>query len=148
MIKLICRNIKNPSVYRLIGSPPVVGSEGDKGQLTTAVVDNPFSLILLDEIEKAHPNILTLFLQVFDDGRLTDSSGRTADFTNTIIISTSNAGSELIRQNIQGDCGRPNEKVYLIFAKEGIFNQNFLIDLMRLLLFILSLKIRLSKWRN
>lgn len=116
------------SVYRLIGSPPAAGSEGDKGQLTTAVVDNPFSLILLDEIEKAHPNILTLFLQVFDDGRLTDSSGRTVDFTNTIIISTSNAGSELIRQNIQkGIAGDQMKKSLLDFLqKEGIFKPEFL----------------------
>lgn len=116
------------SVYRLIGSPPVAGSEGEKGQLTTSVIDNPFSLILLDEIEKAHPNILTLFLQVFDDGRLTDSSGRTVDFTNTIIISTSNAGSELIRQNIQkGISGEQMKKTLLDFLqKKGIFRPEFL----------------------
>ena len=116
------------SVYRLIGSPPAAGSEGEKGQLTTAVIDNPFSLVLLDEIEKAHPNILTLFLQVFDDGRLTDSSGRTVDFTNTIIISTSNAGSELIRQNIQkGVSGERMKKTLLDFLQtKGIFRPEFL----------------------
>jgi len=92
------------------------------------VIDNPFSLILLDEIEKAHPNILTLFLQVFDDGRLTDSSGRTVDFTNTIIISTSNAGSELIRQNIQkGISGEQMKKTLLDFLQtKGIFRPEFL----------------------
>ncbi|MFA5158524.1 MAG: ATP-dependent Clp protease ATP-binding subunit [Patescibacteria group bacterium] len=116
------------SVYRLIGSPPAGGAEGEKGQLTTAVVDNPFALILLDEIEKAHPNILTLFLQVFDDGRLTDSNGRTVDFNNTIIISTSNAGSELIRQNIQkGIHGEQMKKSLLDFLQvKGIFRPEFL----------------------
>jgi len=116
------------SVYRLIGSPPAAGSEGEKGQLTTAVVDNPFSLVLLDEIEKAHPNILTLFLQVFDDGRLTESGGRTIDFTNTIIISTSNAGSELIRQNIKkGISGEQMKKTLLDFLQtKGIFRPEFL----------------------
>lgn len=116
------------SVYRLIGSPPAAGSEGEKGQLTTAVVDNPFSLILLDEIEKAHPNILTLFLQVFDDGRLTESSGRTIDFTNTIMISTSNAGSELIRQNIKkGISGEQMKKTLLDHLQtKGIFRPEFL----------------------
>ncbi len=129
MIRIDMSEYQEPSsVYRLIGSPPAAGSEGDKGQLTTAVMDNPFSLILLDEIEKAHPNILTLFLQVFDDGRLTDSSGRTVDFTNTIIISTSNAGSELIRQNIQkGIAGDQMKKSLLDFLqKEGIFKPEFL----------------------
>ncbi len=116
------------SVYRLIGSPPTAGNEGDKGQLTTAVIDNPFSLILLDEIEKAHPNILTLFLQVFDDGRLTDGTGRVIDFTNTIIISTSNAGSELIRQNIKkGIAGDQMKKLLLEYLQEkGIFRPEFL----------------------
>ena len=116
------------SIYRLIGSPPAAGSEGERGQLTTAVADNPFSLILLDEIEKAHPNILTLFLQVFDDGRLTDSTGRTVDFTNSIIISTSNAGSELIRQNIQNKIsGEPMKKSLLDYLQtKGIFKPEFL----------------------
>lgn len=82
------------SMSRLIGSPD--GST--KGILTEAVRTRPFGLILLDEIEKAHPNILLTFLQVFDDGRLTDASGRTVDFTNTIIISTSNVGTREIQE--------------------------------------------------
>ncbi len=116
------------SIYRLIGSPPAAGAEGEKGQLTTAVSDNPFSLILLDEIEKAHPQILTLFLQVFDDGRLTDGSGQTVDFTNTIIISTSNAGSELIRQNLLKNIhGEEMKKSLLDFLQtQGIFRPEFL----------------------
>jgi len=116
------------SIYRLIGSPPAAGAEGEKGQLTTAVGDNPFSLVLLDEIEKAHKDILTLFLQVFDDGRLTDGTGKVIDFTNTIIISTSNAGSELIRQNvIKGIGGEQMKKDLLDFLqKQGTFRPEFL----------------------
>jgi len=116
------------SIYRLIGSPPAAGAEGEKGQLTTAVADNPFSLILLDEIEKAHHDISTLFLQVFDDGRLTDGTGRTIDFTNTIIIATSNAGSEQIRQNLlRGVHGDQMKKSLLEFLqRQGIFRPEFL----------------------
>jgi len=116
------------SIYRLIGSPPAAGSEGEKGQLTTTVMDNPFSLVLLDELEKAHPQILTLFLQVFDDGRLTDGTGQTVDFTNTIIISTSNAGSELIRQNLLKNIrGEEMKKSLLDFLQsQGTFRPEFL----------------------
>lgn len=90
-------DIKN--IYRLIGSPP--GSETQEpGQLTEAIRQRPFSLILLDEFEKAHPQIWNLFLQVFDDGRLTDGKGETVDFTNTIIITTSNAGTKYIQDQI------------------------------------------------
>ncbi|MGM9991721.1 MAG: AAA family ATPase, partial [Candidatus Bruticola sp.] len=81
------------SVARLIGAPPgYVGYEGE-GQLTKAVRTKPFCVILLDEVEKAHPDVFDLFLQVFDDGRLTDARGRTVNFTNSIIIMTSNLGS-------------------------------------------------------
>ncbi|PIR79984.1 MAG: hypothetical protein COU25_02445 [Candidatus Levybacteria bacterium CG10_big_fil_rev_8_21_14_0_10_35_13] len=83
---------------RLLGSPPGQGDE--KGQLTEAVYDNPYSLILLDEFEKADPKILDLFLQVFDDGRLTDNKGKTVSFVNSIIIATSNAASEYIREEV------------------------------------------------
>ncbi|MBN1169083.1 AAA family ATPase [Candidatus Woesebacteria bacterium] len=86
------------SVARLIGSPPgYVGFE-EGGQLTEAVRRKPYSVILLDEIEKAHPNIFNLLLQVFDDGRLTDGKGRVVDFKNTIIIMTSNLGSDKIME--------------------------------------------------
>lgn len=85
------------SVNRLIGSP--AGGEG--GQLTEQVRENPFALLLLDEVEKAHPDILNLFLQVMDDGRLTDALGRTIDFTNVILIGTSNAGTDFIQEEIQ-----------------------------------------------
>lgn len=87
------------TVSRLIGAPPgYVGFE-EGGQLTEAVKRHPYSLILFDEIEKAHPQIFNVFLQILDDGRLTDGKGVTVDFTNTIIIMTSNLGSELINQS-------------------------------------------------
>lgn len=81
------------SVSRLIGSPPGYVGHDEEGQLTRAVRTKPYSVVLLDEVEKAHPEIFDLFLQVFDDGRLTDSKGRTVNFTNTIIIMTSNLGA-------------------------------------------------------
>jgi ATP-dependent Clp protease ATP-binding subunit ClpA len=85
------------SIFRFIGSPDGTMS----GNLTDAVRKNPYSLVLLDEFEKAHPDILNIFLQVFDDGRLTDNLGRVADFTNTIIIATSNASSNLIKEGLE-----------------------------------------------
>ncbi len=84
------------SVSRLIGSPPGYVGYDDGGQLTEAVRRNPYSVILFDEIEKAHPEVLNLLLQILDEGRLTDSNGRLVDFKNTIIIMTSNLGSENI----------------------------------------------------
>ncbi len=105
----------------------IIGHDEEGGLLTTAVVENPFSLLLLDEIEKAHPYILNLFLQVLDDGRLTDALGRTADFTNTIIIATSNAGSELIRESVK-QFREVNLKERLLdhLQKQGIFRPEFL----------------------
>ncbi len=84
------------SVSRLIGSPPGYVGYDDGGQLTEAVRRNPYSVVLFDEIEKAHPEVLNLLLQILDEGRLTDSNGRLVDFKNTIIIMTSNLGSEKI----------------------------------------------------
>ncbi len=84
------------SVSRLIGSPPGYVGYEEGGQLTEAVRRNPYSIVLFDEIEKAHPEVLNLLLQILDDGRITDSNGRTVDFKNTIIIMTSNLGSEHI----------------------------------------------------
>jgi len=84
------------TVSRLVGAPPgYVGFE-DAGQLTEAVRRQPYSLLLLDEIEKAHPDVFNILLQVLDDGRLTDSQGRTVDFKNTVLIMTSNLGSDII----------------------------------------------------
>jgi ATP-dependent Clp protease ATP-binding subunit ClpC len=84
------------TVSRLVGSPPGYVGYEDAGQLTEAVRRRPYSVILLDEIEKAHPDVFNTLLQVLDDGRLTDSQGRTVDFKNTVLIMTSNLGSELI----------------------------------------------------
>jgi len=98
------------SIDRLIGS-----SDGlEQGQLTNAIRENPFALLMLDEIEKAHKNILNLFLQVLDEGRLTDSLGRTVSFRNAIIIGTSNAGAEFIREYVEKKAGY----AYSFFKKE------------------------------
>ncbi len=88
------------SVARLIGAPPGYVGYEEGGQLTERVRRRPYSVILLDEIEKAHPDVHNILLQVFDEGRLTDGKGRTVDFTNTIIIATSNLGSEIIQRNL------------------------------------------------
>ncbi len=85
------------SVARLIGAPPGYVGYEEGGQLTEAVRRRPYSVVLFDEIEKAHPEVFNIFLQVFDEGRLTDGQGRTVNFTNTVIIMTSNIGSELIK---------------------------------------------------
>lgn len=84
------------TVSRLVGAPPGYVGYGEAGQLTEQVRRNPFSVILLDEIEKAHPDVFNLLLQVLDDGRLTDGQGRTVDFRNTVIVMTSNIGSEFL----------------------------------------------------
>ena len=87
------------SVSRLIGSPPGYVGYEEGGQLTEAIRRNPYSIVLFDEIEKAHKEVLNLLLQILDDGRITDSNGRCVDFKNTIIIMTSNLGSEHILEN-------------------------------------------------
>lgn len=87
------------AVSRLIGAPPGYVGYDEGGQLTEAVRRKPYSVVLLDEIEKAHPDVFNILLQVLDDGRLTDNKGRTVDFRNTIIIMTSNMGSQLIMEN-------------------------------------------------
>jgi ATP-dependent Clp protease ATP-binding subunit ClpB len=89
------------SVTRLIGSPPGYVGYDEGGQLTEAVRMKPYSVVLFDEIEKAHPDVFNVLLQVLDDGRLTDNKGRTVNFKNTIIIMTSNIGSSLIRENFE-----------------------------------------------
>ena len=94
------------SVSRLIGAPPGYVGYDEGGQLTEAVRRKPYSVILLDEIEKAHPDVFNILLQVLDDGRLTDNKGRTVNFRNTIIIMTSNIGSQLIQENIRNMNGK------------------------------------------
>ena len=92
--------MESHSVARLIGSPPGYVGYDDGGQLTEAVRRNPYSIVLFDEIEKAHKDVFNILLQILDDGRITDSQGRTVDFKNTIIIMTSNLGSEYILDNL------------------------------------------------
>ena len=87
------------SVSRLIGAAPGYIGDEEGGQLTEAVRRNPYSIVLFDEIEKAHPDVFNLLLQILDDGRITDSQGRTVDFKNTIIIMTSNLGSDILLEN-------------------------------------------------
>lgn len=89
------------SATRLIGSPPGYVGYEEGGQLTEAIRRKPYSVVLFDEIEKAHPDIFNILLQVLDDGRLTDNKGRLVNFKNTIIIMTSNMGSALIRENFE-----------------------------------------------
>ncbi len=105
------------SVSRLIGSPPGYVGYEEGGQLTEAVRRNPYSIVLFDEIEKAHPEVLNLLLQILDDGRVTDSNGRTVDFKNTIIIMTSNLGSEHI---LDGNTDQVMEDVKHYFRPEFI----------------------------
>jgi ATP-dependent Clp protease ATP-binding subunit ClpB len=90
------------SVSRLVGAPPGYVGYDEGGQLTEAVRRRPYSIVLLDEIEKAHPDVFNILLQVLDDGRLTDNKGRTVNFKNTIIIMTSNMGSDIIHQRFEG----------------------------------------------
>ena len=101
------------SVSRLIGAPPGYVGYDEGGQLTEAVRRKPYCVVLLDEIEKAHPDVFNILLQVLDDGRITDSQGRTVDFKNTIIIMTSNLGSQLLLDGLEG--GRIAEE-----AREGV----------------------------
>jgi ATP-dependent Clp protease ATP-binding subunit ClpB len=90
------------SVSRLIGAPPGYVGYDEGGQLTEAVRRRPYAVVLFDEVEKAHPDVFNVLLQVLDDGRITDSHGRTVDFKNTILILTSNLGSDLILEGIDG----------------------------------------------
>src|SRR5262245_63681497 len=84
------------TVSRLIGAPPGYVGYDEGGQLTEAVRRRPYQVVLFDEVEKAHPEVFNVFLQIFDDGRLTDAKGRTVDFKNTIIVLTSNLGSHIL----------------------------------------------------
>jgi ATP-dependent Clp protease ATP-binding subunit ClpB len=102
------------SVARLIGAPPGYVGYEEGGYLTEAVRRKPYSVILLDEVEKAHPDVFNVLLQVLDDGRLTDGQGRTVDFKNTVIVMTSNIGSHMIQAMV----GKPYEDV-----KEAVWDE-------------------------
>jgi ATP-dependent Clp protease ATP-binding subunit ClpA len=108
--------------------PRFIGAPGQEGLLTTPVRENPFSLILLDELEKAHPNILNLFLQVFDEGHLTDGSNRKVDFKNAVIIATSNAGYQVILQALKQNMewSKVKEIILDYLFAEGLFRPEFI----------------------
>jgi len=100
------------TVSRLVGAPPGYVGYEESGQLTEAVRRKPYSVVLLDEIEKAHPDVFNILLQVLDDGRLTDNKGRTVDFKNTIIIMTSNIGSHIIQENLENITDKNRDEVF------------------------------------
>ncbi|MFM0015329.1 ATP-dependent Clp protease ATP-binding subunit [Paraburkholderia sediminicola] len=118
------------AVARLIGAPPGYVGYDEGGQLTERVRRRPYSVILLDEIEKAHPDVYNVLLQVFDDGRLTDGKGRVVDFSNTIIIATSNLGASIIMDNLEKpEADRQTEKAIreeLMGVLKGHFRPEFL----------------------
>jgi ATP-dependent Clp protease ATP-binding subunit ClpB len=107
------------AVSRLVGAPPGYVGYDEGGQLTEAVRRKPYSVVLLDEIEKAHPDVWNILLQVLDEGRLTDNKGRTANFKNTIIIMTSNIGSHLIQEKL-GQMEGWNNAIIMEEAKEEV----------------------------
>ena len=100
------------TVSRLVGAPPGYVGYEESGQLTEAVRRKPYSVVLLDEIEKAHPDVFNILLQVLDDGRLTDNKGRTVDFKNTIIIMTSNIGSPIIQENLEHVTDKTRDEIF------------------------------------
>lgn len=118
------------TVARLVGAPPGYVGYDEGGQLTEKVRRKPYSVLLLDEIEKAHPDVYNILLQVFDDGRLTDGKGRVVDFTNTIIIATSNLGSDIIQRRLKarGAAGEEYEKTKseVMDVLRGHFRPEFL----------------------
>jgi ATP-dependent Clp protease ATP-binding subunit ClpC len=118
------------SVARLVGAPPGYVGYDEGGQLTEKVRRRPYSVVLLDEIEKAHPDVYNILLQVFDDGRLTDGKGRVVDFTNTIIIATSNLGSDIIQRNLKkrgsSEFDEAKQKSELMEVLRGHFRPEFI----------------------
>jgi len=122
------------SVARLIGAPPGYVGYDEGGQLTEAVRRRPYAVVLFDEIEKAHPEVFNIFLQVFDDGRLTDGQGRVVDFTNAVIIMTSNVGSHIIKQmGAQADPRQLREAI--MRELDTVFRPEFLNRLDEVILF-------------
>lgn len=114
------------SVSRLVGAPPGYVGYDEGGQLTEAVRRNPYSVILFDEIEKAHEDVFNIFLQILDDGRLTDNKGKTVDFKNTIIIMTSNIGSQHLLENKNEDVVEPEIKDKVMYELKSRFKPEFL----------------------
>lgn len=124
------------AVSRLIGAPPGYVGYEEGGQLTEAVRRNPYSVILLDEIEKAHPEVFNILLQMLDDGRITDSQGRTVDFKNTVIIMTSNIGSHYLLERHEGEEQISSETRDLVMSQlRGHFRPEFLNRVDEIILF-------------
>lgn len=124
------------SVSRLIGAPPGYVGYEEGGQLTEAVRRNPYSVVLFDEVEKAHPDVFNVLLQVLDDGRITDSTGRTVDFKNTILIMTSNLGSEYLLDGIDENGEICEESQNLVMTQlRGSFRPEFLNRLDEIIMF-------------
>ena len=124
------------SVSRLIGAPPGYVGYEEGGQLTEAVRRKPYSVVLFDEVEKAHPDVFNVLLQVLDDGRITDSQGRTVDFKNTILIMTSNIGSQYLLDGIEADGSIKKECQDLVMDQlRGSFRPEFLNRLDEIILF-------------
>ena len=124
------------SVSRLIGAPPGYVGYEEGGQLTEAVRRKPYSVVLFDEIEKAHPDVFNVLLQVLDDGRVTDSQGRTVDFKNTILIMTSNLGAEYLLEGINEDGELSEESVEAVMDRlKGSFRPEFLNRLDEIVMF-------------
>jgi ATP-dependent Clp protease ATP-binding subunit ClpB len=113
------------SVARLIGAPPGYVGYEEGGYLTEAVRRKPYSVILLDEVEKAHPDVFNVLLQVLDDGRMTDGQGRTVDFKNTVIVMTSNLGSHKIQQMADEGADQALIKIAVLAEVKGHFRPEF-----------------------
>jgi ATP-dependent Clp protease ATP-binding subunit ClpC len=128
LVRLDMSEFREPhTVARLIGSPPGYVGYGDGGQLTEPVRRRPYSVVLLDEIEKAHPEVWNVLLQLMDDGRLTDGEGRTVDFTNTVVVMTSNLGAGEARRGLgftAGAAGSGDER--MLAAAKSAFLPEFL----------------------
>src|SRR5699024_9547323 len=114
------------SISKLIGSPPGYVGYEEAGQLTEKVRRNPYSLILLDEVEKAHPDVMHMFLQILEDGRLTDSQGRTVSFKDTLIIMTSNAGTGNVEASVGFGPSREGMTKSVLSHLKDFFNPEFL----------------------
>ena len=124
------------SVSRLIGAPPGYVGYDEGGQLTEAVRRKPYSVVLFDEVEKAHPDVFNILLQVLDDGRITDSQGRTVDFKNTILIMTSNIGSQYLLEGIDENGQiRPEAEQMVMNDLRSHFRPEFLNRLDEMILF-------------
>ncbi|WP_281164987.1 ATP-dependent chaperone ClpB [Liquorilactobacillus sicerae] len=118
--------MEKQSVSRLVGAAPGYVGYEEGGQLTEAVRRNPYTIVLLDEVEKAHPDVFNILLQVFDDGRLTDGQGRTVDFKNTIIIMTSNLGSDILLEQVKNSEISPETKQTVMKLARRHFKPEFL----------------------